>query len=35
MHTTFNLSMFVFPVLDTSLGYIYVLVVLGVIEKPF
>jgi membrane protease YdiL (CAAX protease family) len=27
VHTTFNLSMFVFPVLDTSLGYVYVLVV--------
>jgi membrane protease YdiL (CAAX protease family) len=24
LHTTFNLSMFTFPVLDTSLGYVYV-----------
>lgn len=27
LHTTFNLAMFTFPVLDTSIGYIYVLVV--------
>lgn len=27
VHTTFNLSMYVFPVLDTSLGYVYVLTV--------
>jgi len=41
MHTTFNLSMFTFPVLDTSLGYVYVLgvftvaaiVVAGSIER--
>jgi hypothetical protein len=26
VHTTLNLSMYVFPVLDTSLGYLYVLV---------
>ena len=27
VHTTFNLSMYVFSVLDTSLGYVYVLTV--------
>nr|MDO8086539.1 type II CAAX endopeptidase family protein [Candidatus Sigynarchaeum springense] len=26
-HTTFNFSMFVFPVLDTNFGYVYVLVI--------
>jgi membrane protease YdiL (CAAX protease family) len=26
VHTTLNLSMFVFPVLDTTLGYVYVVV---------
>jgi membrane protease YdiL (CAAX protease family) len=30
LHTTFNLSFFVFPVLDTSLGYVYVLGVFAV-----
>lgn len=30
LHTTFNLSFFVFPVLDTSLGYVYVLAVFTV-----
>lgn len=30
VHTTFNLSMFTFPVLDTSLGYAYVLGVFAI-----
>ncbi|MCX8151373.1 MAG: CPBP family intramembrane metalloprotease [Candidatus Bathyarchaeota archaeon] len=30
LHTTFNLAMFTFPVLDTSTGYIYVLAVFTV-----